>query len=348
MLRYLLPARQPDVRDHQLTFVLPVTLKEGQRLGSGGWRSSPDDGAPLRLRFGIASLFAKFDLRDLCELLVLCPADELDDVAALVATVTDDPRVQIVPELDVCPDIVHAVDPLTGSIRGWYVQQMLKLAVAERVTTPFYVTLDSDVVCLQPFSSASLVTGGRGVCGFETIETYEALYTPGFAIREWENKERRMVTSAELLDYERDGRYRGRYPAETPVLFSTQAMRDMCAHLSGRHSRSWSMVLAESVGWTEMGLYFEYLEMAGRLEKLYEICGPNRVLHVEGSVWHASERYRHPRPYDAAHFERVIAEGGLFVAIQSWLALEAWLPGTGFESLPAFYAHLGEVLGVEM
>lgn len=334
----------------RLTFVLPVTLHEGKRLGDAtAWRTAPDHGAELRVRFCIGSLLSRFDLCELHELLVICPADEVDAVARLVRSVTEDVRVRVLSELEVCPDVEFAVDPQTGAIRGWYVQQMLKLAIAEQVATPFYLTLDSDVVCVRPFSVATLVAGGRGVCGVETADTYAELYTPEFAVREMATKEARMVRSAELLGVTRATRYAGRSYSETPVLYHAGAMRDMCTHLTTLHARPWSRVLAETSGWTEMALYFVYLEATERLAGLYDEVSPNRILHLAGSVWHVGGHYRGSRSYDESHFRQVLAdEDGLFVAVQSWLDIERWLPDTGHESLDEFYAHLGEVLGVDI
>ncbi len=349
-VRSQIPSLRRSCAANQLTFVMPVTLREDARLGStAAWRRSPDGSVGHRLRFGLASLWSKFNLSDLCELLVICPGDEVDDVTLLVRTVSDDERIRVISELDVCPDVVRAVDSETGSIVGWRVQQMLKLAAAARVTTPFYLTLDSDVVCIREFSSAELIDGERGVCGVETAETYRELYVPDFAEKEARRKEARIAASMALLGGEREERYAGRYPSETPVLYHTESMREMCSHLSDMHEKPWSVVLAQNPGWTEMALYFSYLESTGRLGEVYEMAGPNRVLHLEGSVWHGTDRYRGPRRYDAAHFDRLRDGGeGLFIAVQSWLANKYWLPATGFGTIEEFYAHMGRQLGVEL
>lgn len=341
-----LPGQRSRISD-QLTFVLPVTLKESERIGSdGAWRVSPDGSARTRLRFGLTSLLSRFELRDLCELLVICPGEEVDELTDLLGTLTTDRRVHVVSETAICPDVVRMVDPNTGAIRGWYVQQMIKLAVAQQVRTPFYLTLDSDIVCIRQFSSADLITRGRGVCGTETEETYRHLYTPKFAARETMIKRTRMEASAALLGYERDEGCAGRFYSETPVLYHAETMRGMLSHLSATHGKAWPEVLAGAEDWTEMALYFSYLEMVGELEQRYELAGPNRVLHLEGSVWQVNERYRESRSYNAAHFERLVAgDEGLFVAIQSWLDTDGWLPATGVGSLEAFYGLLGEALG---
>jgi Family of unknown function (DUF6492) len=48
-------------------------------------------------------------------------------------------------------------------IRGWLLQQMVKLAVAEQLSADVLVHADSDVVLVRPFSAASVVDGGGRV-----------------------------------------------------------------------------------------------------------------------------------------------------------------------------------------
>lgn len=346
-----LPGPMPteDGQATQLTFVMPVTLKEGSRLGSWTWRASPDKGAALRLRYCLSSLWHRFDQRDLREILLICPADEATELEALVHTVTDDARIRVIPELEICSDIVHCTDPETGSLRGWYVQQLLKMAVAQQVMTPFYMTIDSDAVCIREFCSADLLEDGRGTCGRESRRVYEQIYAPWFAEKEAGTKEARADYAGELLGYQRPARYADRYHSETPLQFHTASMRNLCAYVTERYGQPWTRVLAEREGWTEIYLYFAYLEMVNQLDAVHSMHGPNKVLHLEGSVWHGSNRYSRERPYDAAHFERVLAgDDGLFITVQSWLDESSWLPWTGCATLEEFYAHLGRVLDVDV
>lgn len=333
--------------DSRLTFVMPVTLAEGQTGISGlSWRDAPDHRAHLRTRLALKSLFSRARLDDLREFLIVCPAAETAEVAGLAREVTRDERLHVLPELDLCPDVARAVDPSTGGIRGWYVQQMLKLAAARRVTTSHYITMDSDVVTFRALRAECVVRDGRALCGVESAETYTELYTPAFAAAEVRIKERRLKNSAALLGYTRSARYVGCYYSETPTVFSAGAMRAMCDHLTERHGRPWTHVLAESTGWTEHSLYFQYLEMTGELEAHHEIAGSNAVLHLSGSVWQETNHYRVPRRYDDQHFNTVLSDpDGFFLAIQSWLPLESWLPRTGCESLEEFYHYVAQRLG---
>ena len=335
--------------DGKLTFVVPVTLDERCRMDAGlAWRRDPDYGVVVRLRMLLASLIAMCRDEDLQEVIVIVREDERDEVAALVRSQTRDPRFVVVCEEAVCEDVLHARDPASGIMRGWYAQQILKLAAAGRVTTPFYVTLDSDIVCMRPFAYDSLVHDGRALCNVETMETYTALYTPEFARRERSTKQRRLDASASLLGGPRPARYEGRYYGETPVVLHADSVQSMCEALEANQGRPWAHVLGETDGWTEYTLYFQYLEARGELESVHEPTGPDHVLDLRKSAWHVPDRYLESRTYDRDHFvgDLRLREDGFFVALQSYLGPEDWLLSSGSHSMDQFYARLAHWLGV--
>jgi hypothetical protein len=53
---------------------------------------------------------------------------------------------------------------LRPGLGGWYRQQLIKLAIFERVESPLYLTFDADVVCSRPVSAAELTRDDRGAC----------------------------------------------------------------------------------------------------------------------------------------------------------------------------------------
>ena len=79
-------------------------------------------------------------------------------------------RTHVVAKEEVLPRWVHRLDTLRIGlrsnvwlqggglpIRGWLLQQLVKLAIAEKLTEDVVVHIDSDVVLLRPFSLSSLV-----------------------------------------------------------------------------------------------------------------------------------------------------------------------------------------------
>jgi hypothetical protein len=119
-------------------------------------------------------------------------------------------------------------------------------------------------------------------------------------------------------------------------------MREMLAWVSKRHGSCWTKTLVGAPGWTEYALYFQFLEMSRELETTCVLRGPNHVLDLERSVWHENLWYKQWRIYDRYHFAGCEGDRrqGPFVAIQSWLSLERWLP-KGY-TIESFYQALGE------
>ncbi len=99
-------------------------------------------------------------------------------------------------------------------------------------------------------------------------------------------------------------------------------------------------MLAECPGWTEYSLYFQFLEMTGSFEEIHTCGESNAVLSLDKSVWQPTACYKSQRFYDRLHFANSpLVREGPFVAIQSWIPAEEWLP-VRFCGLPDFYGHL--------
>jgi Family of unknown function (DUF6492) len=207
------------------------------------------------------------------------------------------------------------------------------------------VTLDADIVCLRPFGMSDLVSDGKAIVGVETAEVYRRLYSDSFAAEEAGIKERRYETAAALLGYERDQECRGRYFSETPCVLHRSSVVELIRYMTRAAQSPWPATLARMSGWTEYSLYFQFLESRGLLDVLHTRRGCNAVLDLEKSVCQVSAHYRERRPYDRQHFVECnrAAESGPFVAIQSWLPIEGWLPAWA-STLDEFYDQIGSWL----
>jgi hypothetical protein len=333
-----------DIMTEQLSFVLPLTFHE-TGLPTGSWRQSPDEGATIRTRLLLQSFVKYFNQNDLLEFFIVCPGRDISCASALLSSITRNPRYKVLAEPDVCPDIKEAIDSKTGKVDGWRAQQLIKLAMAAHVSSEFYVTLDSDILCVRPSSYSALSRDGKAITNIETIGDYHRLYEKSFAERECRIKASRYKLSAEVIGYRRPRASIDRFYGETPVVLCAKSVRGLVNYLEARFQRRWSLTLAQTAGWTEYNLYFQFLEMTGQLENVCLFGGCNSVLDLERSVWQASVNYRRHRSYDADHFigDSFDYKSGLFVAVQSWLPVSAWLP-TRCETLNDFYMEVQEWL----
>jgi Family of unknown function (DUF6492) len=184
---------------------------------------------------------------------------------------------------------LHVAGP---PFHGWFVQQLVKLAVAERVETPFYLTLDADVICVRPTAYDDLVRGGRALV---------QLSPPNHP--EWNDDAERV------LALPRSGHQYG----VTPALISREAVAALAHHLerrvdprlrqlgrrapspkSRRVLASWRSFLLRNLPWTEYALYHTFLEQTGRFDDLHvfadgeELSGNNVWIESQFEEWRPS------------------------------------------------------------
>ncbi len=203
-------------------------------------------------------------------------------------------RYELVAESAVIPEIsyfwtmarMRAKLRLVGPpIHGWFVQQLVKLAVAERVGTPFYLTLDADVFCVRDTRYADLVPDGRAL-----VQTSPPNHP------EWNDDAERV------LGLPRSGRQYG----VTPAILSRDAVSALARHLErrvrlrARHAAvrlphplardilaSWRSHLLRSLPWTEYAVYHTFLEQTGLFDRYHVVAGEDAI--YSHAVWIESQ-----------------------------------------------------------
>ena len=162
-------------------------------------------------------------------------------------------RYRLVRETALVPELADAAAP-----HGWFVQQLVKLAAAESVASPFYLTLDADVICVRRTRYEDLVRDGRALA--EITRPHHP---------EWNDDAER------ILGLPRAERQYG----VTPALLSRDGVLALQRHLGG----DWRARLLRELPWTEYALYNTFLEGAG-LWDAYHRNGGERAL-AGNSVW---------------------------------------------------------------
>jgi hypothetical protein len=231
----------------RLDAVLPLTLADAERAGIL-FRSLERFFEPLRT----------------C--LVVVPGREL---AALRSHVPGG-RYELLAEDELVPELPRhqARGRLKARLRvgmpahGWHVQQLVKLAAADAVATPFFLTLDADVICARPTAYEDLVRDGRAV----------AQITPPHH-PEWND------AAEQILGLPRSGRQHG----VTPAVLAREGVQALRRHLEHRSGQPWRRHLLRRLPWTEYSLYGTFLEGAGRWDELH-VDGGEEALYGNG-VW---------------------------------------------------------------
>lgn len=259
---------------------------------------------PLRrcdhARFTILDRSLRRNLRDLNRCWVVTTDAEHGELARLIP----DDIYRVIPESAVIPEIgfyrrLYRLLRTTAFVTwcmngrfdttGWFVQQLVKLAIAARIETDFYLTLDADVICLKPVGHDDLIRDGRAVTNTSEIDRHPDWY----------------AHAERILGVRRSGLTHG----VTPALFNREAMLRLHALLGTRISRgaralgalfprssrpvnlirSWRSHLLRNTPWTEYSLYHTFLESAGLFDRYHIRREDDAIYDNANSIWNVQD-----------------------------------------------------------
>jgi Family of unknown function (DUF6492) len=153
---------------------------------------------------------------------------------------------------------------------GWRSQQVLKIQIADWITTDGYLVLDAkNHLIARADLSTFVAPDGRPKCNFQHYETHPLRSSLEIAL--------------DNFGLERTS-YLARFTATvTPFILVTQACLDLIAYLEVAEQRPFAETFVEKA-FTEFFLYSAWLEWSGtRLEKLYDDSGiANAVVWPRG------------------------------------------------------------------
>lgn len=185
----------------------------------------------------------------------------------------------VVDEREILPPWLHAFrDPLSlmrrhvwlslkaPPLRGWHVQQMRRIAIAEKAEEDVLVFCDSDVIFVRPFDCADLnsadgltfyrKTGGIGAGTPATHTQWVA--NAGLALGLDEKPSHAHDYIATLIAWRRD------------------TVLGMCHHIETLHGRHWASAIAARRHFSECILYGRYvdevLEARGHARTAERLC----------------------------------------------------------------------------
>lgn len=217
-------------------------------------------------------------------------------------------RYQVIAESEVVPELRFY--RRVRRVRGWFLQQLLKLAITPWIRTPFYLTLDADIICTKRTTISDLILNGRALSSRRYPSDLHA---------EWYRWAERV------LGMKRSGLLHG----VTPAILSTEAVTLLQQHLAERvhpllkaigHG-GWRGYLLRNLPWTEYTLYFTFLEGRGLFDRYHvegdDLCGE--------SVWYP-EQFAAWRLPENTHFAVVQSTAVDTPALEEWLARQGASP----------------------
>jgi hypothetical protein len=242
---------------------------------------------------------------------VVVPSEEV--LAARQALNSDRLIIDVIDETRLLPELKRA-----ANVRGWLKQQAIKLTSHRIVSSPFFLVLDSDVVCIKSISEASLVVAGKSVTDWEAVTHHSDWWTGAAEALKTAPRTAELGFSV------------------TPQVLS----REVCAQMelyvetiSGGNCWIYLLDLARRGhregayhAWTEYTLYNTFSDMAGLTYEHHHTrewsVQNNRRLKVRENVWRTSQ-FESWRP--AVEFDP--SRPGAFMVCQSnaGIALEQFV-----------------------
>jgi uncharacterized protein DUF6492 len=189
---------------------------------------------------------------DRLEFLVVVPPGDVGHVKARVAVGRAFPM-RVLSEDLVCPT-------LAGHL-GWHKQQILKLAAAKIVATPWYLTLDADVMLRRAASPDDLVRAGKAVFHAKRAARHWEWWTASQTIL---RSAVQLGPDMEMMDV-------------TPEILHRDTALELLAEIGRRNEAvepERFLFENRAVGWTEYSLYWLFVVERQLQDQLYRAGGP--------------------------------------------------------------------------
>lgn len=140
--------------------------------------------------------------------------------------------------------------PFGRPLRGWHIQQLMKLAFCRQISEPAMIAIDSDVMLVRDYDPARLWNDGRMRLYSKTGEIDETIRSDHIS---W------LAHSDRLLGI---GPYR--LPAngyiDSMVSWRTDTARSLLAHIEARNGCQWQRAVTQSRAFSEYIIYGRYVE----------------------------------------------------------------------------------------
>ncbi len=310
------------MNDQKLDAVIPLMLKD-------------------YARFEILHKSLKLFFKDLGKCWIVTPDHEFEQIKSLIS----DEQYCVIPESSLVPEFKifrsSSRFSLFKSVPGWFKQQIIKIAIADKIETDFYLTLDADVICTKPVYFQDLIKDGRAICYIHQTHTHHDWYGWAEEVLKMTARNRDLlhnVTPAvmnkqgmlELQAYLTQVYHKTRFSLKrrdlkprdlkvvalkllTPFLPKKSPLRDQLL--------SWRSYLSICTPWTEYGLYYIFLEETNRFDK-YHVEVTDCLYTDDDSVWYKES-------FESWNVEKVFSpkSSHFFVIVQGWLDLnvkEVW------------------------
>lgn len=253
-------------------------------------------------RYAILARSLRRYFQPLGTLYVVIPDASFELHAARIISLAEGLRVQVVCESEWLPDL-----STFSQLRGWYKQQILKLAGASFVATDYYLTLDADVICTRLCTYEQLLPGGRSPCFVIPRDDHPDWYRGAEAVLGLRALRHGVLHNVTPVLWSRDGvkalhqhlesRAQARSYAGGMLGLQQRVLFFWYGRRASASTPKWPMWLAASPPWAEYAMYFTFLEATHAFET-YHFNSDRCLYDVGRSLWQSTRSLAgwDPRP----------------------------------------------------
>lgn len=250
-----------------------------------------------RLQILLYSLKKKEAHQWLEQLYIITPDSQKQEMEKQCASI-DYLKIKILGEEELFPEFRAWVSTRFNNYRK---QMLIKLGIAKIIETEFFLTLDSDIICLQKIHPELLIVNGKAL-----MDSDDKNYFPGW----WESSAEVLSTSAEL---DIPGM------AVTPAILSRTICKYLIAEVEDKYQKNWISALMEMERqgkdkyWTEYSLYFLCAKKRNCLTKYHLDRFDNRnisLIDPNYTIWLDSQFGK------LETFKQLPPPSGLFAVLQ--------------------------------
>lgn len=195
------------------------------------------------------------------------------------------------------------VSPLTVPLHGWHAQQIMRIAVAFKLTEDALLYCDSDTVFVKPFDVHNIWDGDT--------------------LRLWREEKGALVAESDHLHWKAHaGRALSIPKKEQPdhnyvcsfVTWKRQTVIDMCRRMEAKHGRPWVSIIGASRKFSECMLYGAYVDsvLKGQGHKATEVS-------LCPMCWFDPA----PSDEDLITFMKNLSEEQVAIGVQSFIPIDA-------------------------
>lgn len=218
-----------------ITIVLPIKVEK---------KVNEINDLDRAVQFLIPSIEKFFCLDKLYEFIIISPECELNEVKSKIKS----DKIKFTFYND------HQVSPVLPEY-GWFKQQVIKLAIFDKVKTDHYMLFDADMFLTRKVNyEPDLFIDGKPLCNASQYKTHHS----------WWIETTKLFKMYRYYDPEAIG------PDLTPMIMNCSIVRQALGKLTSIYEKDWTLVLYDTAGfvnadndiapvWHEYGIYFVYL-----------------------------------------------------------------------------------------